>query len=108
MRAAVTFEAPGLEPKKFDGGTDAPELLELLVLGLRAHGLAPELSGTTLTVRVDAQVIDVFAAYRGADFLVGMSRPGDDAPARQVRDAIDATIRALPDVRTINWYEEKS
>jgi hypothetical protein len=106
MRAAVTFEAPGLEPKKFDGGTDAPELLEALVLGLSAHGLAPVLSGSTLTVRVDGEEITVFAAYRGADFLVGVARPAGDAPAKQVRDAIDATIRALPDVRAIAWYEE--
>lgn len=108
MRAAVTFEAPGLEPKKFDGGTDAPELLAKLVAGLRARGVEAEVRGATLIARADGREIDVFAAYRGADFLVGVQWLGDDTLAKKVRDALDATIREVPDVRAINWYQEES
>jgi len=106
MRASVTFQAPSLEPKTFDGDPDAPSLCEALIEGLRGRGLAASRRGQLLMVEEEGRAIDVFVAYRGADFLVGIARLGDDALAVRVRDGLDATIRAIPDAAAIEWHEE--
>jgi len=106
MRTTVTFEAPGVEPKVFDGGTAAPELQAVLVDGLRAQGVTAAPAGNAILARDNGNTIDVFVAYRGADFLVGVSKHGDDALANRVRAALDAAIRAIPDVRAVVWHEE--